>query len=347
MRFSPKFTITLSIANALTSIERTRGFLEAATLSEDWIAKMQARALILEAHHTTHIEGTHLSLDQSEKLLSGKKLSRVDAEDVRELLNYKKSFDFVSDYLLSQKPITEGLIREIHKKLVDGVRGNNAQPGQYRKVQNYVANAKTKEIIYTPPAAYEVPFLMAQLVDWIQNEQIIPPVLVSGIAQFQLVHIHPFLDGNGRTARLLSTLCLYKFGYDFKKLFTISEYYDRNRANYYKAIQSVRDKNMDMTVWLEYFSKALETQMHEIQLKGTYAMKLDILVAKHKLSKRQKQILQQLLETNEDFTIQQYESFYPDVNRRTLQRDLSDLVEKKLIYQLGEKKVTHYRMNLD
>ena len=347
MQFSPTFTISLSIANALTSIERTRGFLEAATLSEDWIAKMQARALILEAHHTTHIEGTHLSLDQSEKLLSGKKLSRVDVEDVRELLNYKKAFNFVADYLLSQKPITEGLIREIHKKLVDGVRGNNAQPGQYRNVQNYVANSKTKEIIYTPPAAYEVPFLMTQLVDWIQNEQIIPPVLISGIAQFQLVHIHPFLDGNGRTARLLSTLCLYKFGYDFKKLFTISEYYDRNRANYYKAIQSVRDNNMDMTVWLEYFSKALETQMHEIQLKGTHAMKLDILVAKYKLSKRQKQLLQQLLETNEDFTIQQYESFYPDINRRTLQRDLSDLVEKKLIYQMGEKKATYYRINLD
>ena len=65
-----------------------------------------------------------------------------------------------------------------------------------------------------------------------------------------------------------------------------------NRANYYKAIQSVRDKNMDMTVWLEYFSKALETQMHEIQLKGIHAMKLDILVEKYKLSKRQKQLLQ-------------------------------------------------------
>ena len=62
---------------------------------------------------------------------------------------------------------------------------------------------------------------MAQLVDWIQNEQTIPSVLISGIAQFQLVHIHPFLDGNGRTARLLSTLCTYKFGYDFKKNFTI------------------------------------------------------------------------------------------------------------------------------
>jgi Fic family protein len=91
MPFDPKFTITLNIASALTAIERTRGFLEAAQLSKDWVAKMQARALILEAHHTTHIEGTHLSLDQSERLIAGEKMSDVDSEDVKELLNYKKA----------------------------------------------------------------------------------------------------------------------------------------------------------------------------------------------------------------------------------------------------------------
>lgn len=345
MLFNPKFTISLSIASALTAIERTRGFLEAATLSDEWVAKMQTRALVLEAHHTTHIEGTHLSLDQSEKLLSGEKMLGVDEEDVKELLNYRKAFDFVADYVFAQGPVTEGLIREIHKRLVEGVRGNSALPGQYRTVQNFVANSKTKAIIYTPPAPYEVPMLMTQLVKWLQNEKNIPPVLVAGIAQFQLVHIHPFLDGNGRTARLLSTLCLYRSGYDFKKLFTISEYYDRNRQDYYNAIQSVRNNNMDMTCWLEYFSKALETQMHEIQFKGYHAMKLDVLGLKYKLSERQKKLLEELFDKKESFGIQDYESLCPGVNRRTLQRDLSDLIEKKLISQDGVKKAAQYRIN--
>ncbi len=344
MLFNPKFTISLSIASALTAIERTRGFLEAATLSDEWVAKMQTRALVLEAHHTTHIEGTHLSLDQSEKLLSGEKMLGVDEEDVKELLNYRKAFDFVADYVFAQGPVTEGLIREIHKRLVEGVRGNSALPGQYRTVQNFVANSKTKAIIYTPPAPYEVPMLMTQLVKWLQNEKNIPPVLVAGIAQFQLVHIHPFLDGNGRTARLLSTLCLYRSGYDFKKLFTISEYYDRNRQDYYNAIQSVRNNNMDMTCWLEYFSKALETQMHEIQFKGYHAMKLDVLGLKYKLSERQKKLLEELFDKKESFGIQDYESLCPGVNRRTLQRDLSDLIEKKLISQDGVKKAAQYRI---
>lgn len=86
MSFRPKFTISLSTASALTAIERTRGFLEAAHLSSDWVAKMQARALILEAHHTTHIEGTHLSLDQSERLIHGETLSDVDPQDKQAIL---------------------------------------------------------------------------------------------------------------------------------------------------------------------------------------------------------------------------------------------------------------------
>jgi len=341
--FHPRFTITNVIASALASIERTRGFLEAAHLSEEWVAKMQARALILEAHHTTHIEGTHLSLDQSEKLFAGDEaVPGVDAEDVKELFNYKKAFDFVADYVASRGPLTEGLIREIHKRLVENVRGNSALPGQYRTIQNYVANSKTKQIIYTPPPAYEVPMLMSELVDWLNNERTIPPVLLAGIAQFQLVHIHPFLDGNGRTARLLSTLCLYRFGYDFKKLFTISEYYDRNRQEYYHAIQSVRNHSMDMTLWLEYFAKALETQMHEIQVKGSHAIKLDILVLKYKLSDRQKLLLETFFEKKEGFTIQQYEQLCPHAHRRSLQRDVSSLLEMQLLSQKGSKKSARY-----
>jgi Fic family protein len=344
MPLSPRFSITIPIATALTAIERTRGFLEAAQLSEDWIAKMQARALVLEAHHTTHIEGTHLSLDQSERLISGEKMVGVDAEDVKELLNYRKAFDFVSDYVFSGGAISEGLIREIHKHLVSGVRGNSAEPGQYRTIQNYVANSKTKEIIYTPPAAYDVPMLMSELIDWIQNERAIPSVLVAGIAQFQLVHIHPFIDGNGRTSRLLSTLCLYKSGYDFKKLFTISEYYDRNRQAYYDALQSVRINHMDMTRWLEYFTAALQAQMHEIQIKGSNAIKLDVLTLQHNLSSRQKTALESLLMKQESFTIQEYEAMFPGVNRRSLQRDLADLTEKEILIQEGTKKATRYKV---
>jgi Fic family protein len=198
MGLDPRFTITNRITADLTRIERGRGFLEAATLSEAWIREMGRRALILEAHHTTHIEGTRLTLEQAERLLAGKAVPEADADDARELLNYRRAFDFVSEYLEEGGPTTEGLIRVIHKRLVEGVRGGAGAPGEYRKIQNYIINSVTGETVYTPPPAQDVPVMMAEFVDWLDREQETHPVLVSGIAQFQLVHIHPFLDGNGR-----------------------------------------------------------------------------------------------------------------------------------------------------
>jgi len=230
MSFGPRFTVTNAIAAELKRIERARGFLDAAKLSEDWIAGMQKRALVLEAHHTTHIEGTHLTLEQSERILAGHKVREARPDDAKELLNYSKAFELVSNYLESGEPITEALIRQIHKGLVQGVRGNKASPGEYRKIQNYIVNSRTNEKTYTPPPPLDVPLLMTDFVSWLQRDTQIHPVLTAGIAQFQLVHIHPFVDGNGRTARLLSTLCLYRTGYDFKRLFTISEYYDPRPA---------------------------------------------------------------------------------------------------------------------
>jgi Fic family protein len=96
---------------------------------------MGRRALILEAHHTTHIEGTQLTLEQAEKLMAGSPFPEANPDDVRELLNYRKAFEFVSEVLEYGGSITEGLIREIHKRLVDGVRGG-AAAGQYRRIQN-------------------------------------------------------------------------------------------------------------------------------------------------------------------------------------------------------------------
>src|SRR3989338_2885457 len=295
MPFVPKFKITPKINKALVEIERVRGFLDAVKLKDDWIADMQKKVLILESHHSTHIEGTALSLEQA-------------------------------------KSILEGNIREVHKILVKGVRGENANPGNYRKIQNYVVNSRTREVVYTPPAPLEVLHLMREFTEWINKAEDASPILVAGIAQFQFVHIHPFIDGNGRTARLLSTLILYKTGYDFKRLFTISEYYDKDRSSYYQAIQTVRKNNMDMTTWLEYFVDGLRSQMTEIQAKGEQLIKQDSQLQKIKkigLNKRQEKAVKHLI-IKGTLSVNEYQSVASCI-RRTAQRDLEELVEKKVI----------------
>lgn len=346
---NPHFTITNAIAGGLAQIERTRGFLDAATLSEAWLRRMSERALLLEAHHSTHIEGTRLTLDQSARLLAGETVPSANADDVRELLNYRAAFDLVSDYLNSGDPITEGLIREIHRRLVQGVRGGSARPGEYRLAQNYVVNAATGAILYTPPPPGDVPALMHDLVAWLNTPSAIHPVLVGGIAQYQLVHIHPFLDGNGRTSRLLSTLYLFRAGYDFRRLFTLSEFYDRDRPAFYRAIRAVDLGGLDLTPWLEYFVSGLDTQLAEVKERGRQAILVDVAAQEHSLNARQAEVLRGLA-TEGQLTIRDLEQRFPGVARRTLQRDLKLLVAQGLVSD-DEAPATdpnrRYRLNLE
>ena len=148
-----------------------------------------------------------------------------------------------------------------------------------------------------PPKPKEVPGLMKDFVKWINEESEIHPVLKSGIIQFQFVHIHPFVDGNGRTSRLLCAAYLHKADYDFKRLFSISEYYDKDRSNFYKAIQSVRNNKMDMTSWLEYFVKGFWVQMNDIMTVGKRVILKDALTRDHNLSQRQAVVIEHILET--------------------------------------------------
>ena len=347
MALAPRFTITNKITAALTRIERARGFLDAAKLSADWIAEMQARALVREAHFTTHIEGTHLTLEQAERIFAGHAVPEASVDEKLELLNYRNAFDLVADYLGSGAPITEELIKDIHRRLVVGVRGNEARPGAYRTIQCYVVNQATGSITYTPPPPHEVPGLMAELVAWLNAETEVNPVLVAGISQFQLVDIHPFCDGNGRTARLLSTLCLYRKGYDFKQLFTLSELYDRDRPAYYAAIQNVRQRDMDMTGWLEYFVEGLETQLLEVQERGQLVIRRDVVLLRAReagVRDRALLALAFLLERGSG-TVRQMEVELR-VNRRTLQRDLKQLVDKGFALEVGSgptDPTRHYR----
>jgi Fic family protein len=345
MSFAPRFSITNTITSAIGRIDEAKGFLAAARLSADWVAQMQRQALVLEAFHTTHIEGARLSLDQAERLLAGESVADAPRDDSRELLNYRNAFDLVSSYLEGGEPITESLVREIQRRLVQDVRGNSAAPGEYRKVQNYVVNSATGDTVYTPPPSYEVPRLVAELVAWLREPGGVHAVLAAGIAQIELVRIHPFLDGNGRTGRLLSTLCLYRSGYDFKRLFTISEYYDSDRPAYYEAIRSGNEADADLTPWLEYFADGLASQMRQTAGRAELVMKRDLAVGRLGLNARQATALAFALEYGQ-VALADYQTLQPAVARRTLQRDLADMVAKGALTSEGATHSRIYRLSL-
>ena len=176
----------------------------------------------------------------------------------------------------------------------------------------------------------------------------VPPVLAAGIAQHKFVDIHPFIDGNGRTARVLCTLVLYLNGYDFKRLFSLSEFYDTNRPGYYHAIQAVREEDMDLTPWIEYFIDGLNVQMMEVKDKGEVAIKKEIIMekaVKAELNERQKKALAHLTK-HADISRTEYVELF-GVSLRTANYDLALLEEENFIERTGVGRAIRYKLRLD
>ncbi|UCC92713.1 MAG: Fic family protein [Thermoplasmata archaeon] len=337
--FRPRYTITDAMNSSLLEIERARGFLDAANLKEEWLEGRQVDAMVLEAHHSTHIEGTRITLPQAEAILAGEDVVGVDRDDRQELLNYREAMDFVSDYLGELSDITEDLIRDIHGILVKEVRGGSLEPGRYRTVQNYVGNMETGEVIYTPPPPEEVPERMGQLVKWLNRDKGMSPVLVAGVVQHAFVDIHPFLDGNGRTARVLCTLVLYQNGYDFQRLFSLSQFYDIARQDYYDAIQRVREEDGDLTGWLEYFCEGLAGQLMGVKTIGGAVVRRDTLMERAedlRFNERQRKVLLHVIDRDGASVDDVVKRF--DLVRRTVQRDLAMMVDEGLLVEVASSK---------
>ena len=166
----------------------------------------------------------------------------------------------MEDYALANQFISEDFIRMVHALLMNDGRVNvKATP--YRDGQNVIKDSNAKSIIYMPPEAKDVPDLMYNLVKWIgEQHHNLPCPIIAAIGHYQFATIHPYYDGNGRTARLLTTCILHLGGYGLKGLFSLEEYYARDLLSYYRSISIGLSHNYylgrvesDITSWLEYF----------------------------------------------------------------------------------------------
>ncbi|MCG2676958.1 Fic family protein [bacterium] len=128
-------------------------------------------------------------------------------------------------------------------------------------------NRLTGEVMFRPPKNEEVPKLIKNLIKWINSEEAkeIDPVIEAGITHYEFVRVHPFVDGNGRTARVLATLILYKRGFDTKQFFCLDDYYDSDRQAYYQALQGVDQKRLDLTKWLKYFVEGVNVSIEVVK----------------------------------------------------------------------------------
>jgi Fic family protein len=263
--FKPKFRYTNKVVNLLTKISSARDLILNSPLIPKWEVTIRREALIHSAHSSTSIEGNRLSLEQVSELALGREVM-ASRKDKQEVLNYLNLLENLAK-LIDGKKITEQNILDIHKILTKDTLENPADCGVYRKQYVVVANRLTGEVIFRPPSNEDVPILMKELVKWLNSLEAeeLDPVIEAGIAHYEFVRIHPFVDGNGRSGRVLASLILLLRGFDIKQFFCLDDYYDSDRQAYYKALQSVDQKTLDLTRWLEYFVEGVNVSINAVK----------------------------------------------------------------------------------
>jgi len=203
-----------------------------------------------EATKSSKIEGTQTEIEEALKKESEIAPGRKD--DWQEVHNYIEAMNS-SISKLKTLPVSTRLLKDAHKILMKGVRGQHKNPGEFRTSQNWIGGAKIQDAIYIPPVHTEINELMSDLENYLYNDQIDVPVLIrTGIAHYQFETIHPFLDGNGRIGRLLITLYLVSTKMLAKPSLYLSDYFENHRQLYYDNLNNVRVKN-NLVQWMKFF----------------------------------------------------------------------------------------------
>lgn len=342
--YTPSYTITNKLLKLIGTIEAAKEVIENSPLVPAWEAKFREDAIVRTVHHGTHIEGNELNYTEAGKVLAGAKIVGRE-RDIQEVLNYRNVLKFIESY--DKDDITEEAIKHIHELTTHRILPEETI-GEYRKSQVVVKNSQTGEITFRPPPPVEIPFLMEAFLDWLNHTkpEDIHPVLKAGITHYEIVRIHPFLDGNGRVARAVTTLELFRDGYDVKRFFSLEEHYDREPLSYYDGLQSVGKLEGNQTPWLEYFTEGLAIELTRIKEKVkslSTDLKLKKSLGGQQLSLTERQIkIVEFIQENGFLQNKAFFELFPMISEDTVLRELKDLVKKGIVKKEGTTKGVKY-----
>lgn len=248
-----------AVADALDAVERRRWLFANLPLDpvhRDWLRR---RAWVRTVHGSTRIEGNTLSDLEVDRLLDGVGIKSLPRKDSLEVLGTRSALELV-DELSTRADIEldQSVVREVHRRVLDG-QSDLLTPGEYRRGENRVAGPND-EIVFTTPPSGDVPELMREFVGWLQARPDLSPPILAALAHLEFVAIHPFNDGNGRSARAISRFLLVRGGYALDGLVSLDAHLDLHRSDYFAAIRASIGRayrpGYDATPFLAFFLEA-------------------------------------------------------------------------------------------
>lgn len=361
--FKPQFTITHNLLLYISRIEAARELIEHSPIVPAWESKFRDEARVRTVFHGTHLEGNDLTREQSEQIVrldnvvdveSARQRSGIMAKDrdIQEVLNYRSVLEWIDqwqDFIGKEVIYSEDILQTLHALTMQRILPDD-QVGQYRKQQVVVRSAQTGAIAFRPPVSVEVPFLIEEFLEWVNDPEArkMHVIFRAAIAHYELVRIHPFIEGNGRTARAFTTLVLYSENYDFKRFFSLENYFDSDIESYYNAILSVQQSEVnDMTFWLEYFCYGLAIELDRVKqqvLKLSKDLQLQSRLGKQIALSERQIMLFELLQKQGEMTSLDASKILPNVSVDTILRDLKDLMDKGIIQKQGVTKGVKYSL---
>jgi len=354
--YTPKFTITQEILANVGLIEAAKEVIENAPLVPVFQARFVKDAVLRTVHHGTHIEGNVLSLNEAKRVLEGESVVARD-RDVQEVINYRRVVDYLEQLVPEKKgndellAYSQTVLREINNVACERLV-TDGRAGSYRMTQVVLRDSGSGEIVFRPPPAIEVPFLLESFFDWLNSTEgrKMHAALRAGIAHYYLVAVHPFIDANGRTARAFATLVLFAEKYDIKRFFSLEEYFDKDAARYYQALMAVDQGNRDiakrdLTDWLAYFTQAMAVELTRIKEK-IRKLSVDVRMKTRvghqvQLNERQTKLME-FLQENGSITTPEARQVVPGYSDDTLLRDLRFLMKEGIIRKEGSTRASRY-----
>lgn len=248
----PSIQMDDNLQTLLSNADRALGGLSVATELLPDANYFTLSYLRKEAALSSQIEGTQATFIDAAKAEAGV-TNEETPQDFAEIINYIEAINHGLNRINNDDfPMSLRLIREVHGKLLSGVRGQYKNPGEFRITQNWIGGATINTASYIPPLVEDMKKAMEQLEEFVRNQDPLPPLIKIGLIHSQFETIHPFLDGNGRIGRLLITMLLCHYGILLKPALYLSEYFKIYRSEYYDRLNAVHEKG-DFEGWLKFF----------------------------------------------------------------------------------------------